>query len=74
MSAEAEIQSSTRPHEGLRSTAAVNKAVGSMGKARLLCQYKQLTHGGNYWRDQYLLEYWDQRAAGSVSPQLRPWV
>jgi hypothetical protein len=33
-----------------------------MTKAKgYLCDlYKQLTHGGNYWRDQYLLECWDQ--------------
>lgn len=29
-------------------------------KGHLCDLYKQLTHGGNYWRDQYLLEYWDQ--------------
>ncbi|POR33527.1 Protein kinase-like domain protein [Tolypocladium paradoxum] len=29
-------------------------------RPRLYELYKQFTHGGDYWRDRYLLEHWDQ--------------
>lgn len=42
------------------SIVAMDKAHRSMRKPPLYTWYKQFTHGGSNWQDQYLLSYWDQ--------------
>ncbi|XP_044721666.1 uncharacterized protein HRG_04581 [Hirsutella rhossiliensis] len=38
----------------------MNQASSAIRKFHLMDQYKTFTHGGNYWRDNYRLNYWDE--------------
>lgn len=38
----------------------MNQASSAIRKFHLMDQYRTFTHGGNYWRDNYRLNYWDE--------------